>query len=466
MTSQILHRWSALIATTLLAAPVLAGPPGIVLMIGDDHGQGDLGCYGHPVIKTPNLDQLAATGVRFTNAFASCASCSPSRSVLLTGLHTHTSGQYGLAHPPHSFSTRPNVRSVFLRLRDAGFRTGLVGKKHVEPEQVYPIDFAPKVNGRDGRQLAKRSAEFLDSCKDRPFFLVVGFTDSHRAFDAGKELAGSAWVEYDPASMIVPAYLPDHPDVRRDLADYASSVTQLDTNVGLIMEALRDSGREEETLVLYVSDNGMPFPGAKTNVYDSALRLPFIARVPGSKANGTVSDSLVSFVDVTPTILDWAGLAEVRERKLPGRSFLKTLQGKEDPGPDHVFGSHTFHEVTMYYPMRMIRTRRYKLITNLAAPLPFPFASDLYASPTWQVLVAHPEVGMGCRSVEQFLRRPPVELYDLEADPNESKNRADDPALADIRRQLESELWEFRKQTADPWIERDEQKLPPLSRSP
>ena len=443
----------------------------VLLIVADDLGGSDLGCYGHRIIQTPHLDALASQGIRFTHVFATTASCSPSRSVLYTGLHNHTSGQYGLAHKPHGFRTHESVKSVFALAREAGVRVGVIGKKHVEPASVYPTDFEPQVGARNVSRMADLAKEFFTTSKDKPFLLVVGFADPHRDFDNRKDHPGVDEVKYDPAKVIVPSHLPDVPEVRADLAEYYQSISRMDQGVGKVLAALEASDRDKDTLVIFTSDNGMPFAGAKTNVYEPAIRLPFIVRTPGS-TNSVTSPAMVSFVDVTPTILGWLGAlpaSNAKKTQFHGKSILSLLDEKADPANESkdwnkVYCSHTFHEVTMYYPMRVVRTSEYKLICNLAHELPFPLASDLYRSPTWQAVLDRKLDKVGGRTVERYLHRPAVELYSLTNDPNELVNLADDPKFASIRQELEADLKQFQDQTNDPWLERASYRQPAPAR--
>lgn len=452
------------------AVHAFAGAKSVLLIIADDLGGGDLGCYGNSVIKTPAIDALASKGIRFTHAFATTASCSPSRSVLYTGLQTHTSGQYGLAHPPHSFRTNDKVNSVFTYARESGVRVGVIGKKHVEPASIYPTDFEPKVGARNVSRMAELAKEFLSQTGDKPFLLVVGFVDPHRDFDNTKPHPGIEEAKYDPAHVIVPPHLPDLPEVRADLAEYYQSISRMDQGVAKVLHALDASGRANDTMVIFTSDNGMPFAGAKTNVYEPAIRLPFIVQLPDEdkpSSNSKKSDAMISFVDVTPTILDWLGSLPEDKGKRPafhGRSILPLLRGEEEGSKaddwNKVYCSHTFHEVTMYYPMRVVRTQKYKLIRNLAHELSFPLASDLYRSPTWQAVLDQKLEKVGQRSVQDYLHRPAVELYDLSSDPNELVNLADDPKYAAIRKELDSDLMAYRTRTQDPWLEPEEYRAP------
>ncbi|MBX9653120.1 sulfatase [bacterium] len=456
------------------AVPSFAGAKSVLLIIADDLGGGDLGCYGNSVVRTPAIDALASQGTRFTHAFATTASCSPSRSVLYTGLQTHTSGQYGLAHPPHSFRTSDKVKSVFTYAKQSGARVGVIGKKHVEPASVYPTDFEPQVGARNVSRVAGLAEEFLAETGDKPFLLVVGFVDPHRDFENTKPHPGVEEIKYKPANVIVPSHLPDIPEVRQDLAEYYQSISRMDQGVGKVLSALEASGRANDTMVIFTSDNGMPFAGAKTNVYEPAIRLPFIVRLPDKdkpSSDSKKSDAMISFVDVTPTILDWLGALPEDKGKKPafhGRSILPLLSGEGEASKaedwNKVYCSHTFHEVTMYYPMRVVRTRNHKLIQNLAHELSFPLASDLYRSPTWQAVLDQKLEKVGQRSVQDYLHRPAVELYDLASDPRELVNLADDPKYAAIRKELESDLKAYRTRTQDPWLEPESYQAPASTR--
>jgi N-sulfoglucosamine sulfohydrolase len=432
------------------------GRRNVVLLIADDLGM-QVGCYGDAKIRTPNIDALAARGTRFTEGFATVSSCSPSRAVILTGLFTHTNGQYGLAHAAHHAVTFDNVKSLPARLKQAGYRTGVIGKLHVLPPSVYPWD--EKVEGkaiggnRDVDAMAERVGQFVARDADKPFFLLVGFSDPHRAAGgfANKGKLDVASERYKPQDVVVPPFLPDKPDVRQDLAQYYQSITRMDRGVGLVLETLKKAGRADDTLVVFLSDNGMPFPGAKTNHYDPGVHLPLIISSPKQSKHGVVNDSFASWVDVTPTILDWAGVKN--GPNLPGRSLLVELDREHaTDGPDAVFGSHVQHEVTMYYPMRSIRTRQYKYILNIASPLEAPTAEDLYNSVTWQGMLKRHDTTVGPREMSALLHRPKEELYDLQADPNELKNLAADPAHAKVLDELRGRLKAWQEKTRDPWV--------------
>jgi N-sulfoglucosamine sulfohydrolase len=452
----------SLALTLALALPAAAAAPkNVVLLIADDLGL-ELGCYGDRVAKTPNIDALAKLGTRFTHAFASVASCSPSRATILTGLPTHACGQYGLAHATHNQHSFRNVRGLPALLAPAGYRSGVIAKLHVQPKEVFPFDVEMPGNGRNPVQIAAQARKFITESGDKPFFLLVGFTDPHRAArgfaNDGKYPPDVPAMKFDPKAVPVPYHLPDAPEVRKELAEYYESVARLDDGVGRVMKVLEEEKKLDDTLVIFLSDNGIPFPGAKTTLYDSGVRLPLIVRKPGQKG-GLVNSAMVGWTDVAPTVLDWCGVKPpppAGKKKMAvamaGRSFLPIVEEAGPKGWDVVYGSHQFHEVTMYYPVRMVRTRTHKYLLNLAHPLEYPFASDLWGSEMWQGVLKRGDSMMGSRSVKAFLHRPKEELYDLSADPNELKNLAGDSSQVKVLEELRGKLAAWRERTDDPWL--------------
>ncbi len=453
------------------ARPSAQSAPGrknVLVIVADDQGL-HLGCYGDRVARTPNLDRLASQGVRFSNAFCTTASCSASRSVILTGLYNHASGQFGHAHLPANFHTHDSVRSLPRLLRDRGYLTGVIGKLHVLPEKQYPFEMHAEGAPRDLAGMARKAGELFRKAGEakKPFYLHIGYGDPHRAgkgFGNDRSYPGITPMTYDPAKVEVPYFLPDQPEVRAEISEYLQAVNRLDQGVGMLLEELRKSGQEQETLVIYVSDNGMPFPGAKATLYEPGIHLPMIVRRPGMERRGLVNNAMVSWVDLVPTCLDWAGAAatgSVRsglpDYPLHGRSLLPVIEQENPGGWDQVFLSHTFHEVINYYPTRGIRTRRHKYLRNLVPDL-YPFPSDLFASQTWQGVMRRGDKMMGRRPVATFLRRPAEELYDLEKDPQELNNLAGSPQHTEVLATCRRKVDEMQAGTRDPWWEYLEQR--------
>lgn len=457
---------TALTGSAFISERTLArenGRPNVVLIVADDHGCEALGCYGNPVIKTPNLDGLAAEGVRFTNAFCTTASCSASRSVILTGMYNHANGQYGHQHSYHHFVSFPTIKSLPVLLTEAGYRTGRIGKYHVAPDEVYKFDVALQANSRSPVEMAEKCRGFVTAIG--PFFLYFCTSDPHRGGGKADELPtkpdrfgnrpqgypGIKEVRYKSEEVIVPPFLPDTPECRAELAQYYQSVSRVDQGVGRLLSVLKETGKYDNTVVIYISDNGIAFPGAKTTLYEPGMRLPCIVRNPQQKKKGITCDALINYADLAPTIFDFAGGLPGRA-EFQGRSFKSVLEAEHPKGWDVTFASHTFHEITMYYPMRVVRRRKYKLIWNIAHGLDYPFASDLWEASTWQATIRRGEKYYGKRKVEAYIHRPKFELYDLENDPHEVKNLADNPKYVKILGEMKEQLKAFQKRTKDPWI--------------
>jgi len=450
--------------SVLLLQVKAADQVNILLIISDDHGTDAMGCYGNPVISTPALDQLAEDGIRFSNAFCTSASCSASRSVIMTGRFNHATAHYGHAHGYNHFSTYDKEKSLVYYLEESGYRTGRMGKYHLAPESVYQFEHILRGNARNPVDMADNCASFIEGSGDEPFFLLYCTVDPHRSGETvdipykpnafgnrDQGYPGISKVEYGPDQVLVPDFLPDTPECRAELAQYYQSVTRVDQGVGKLIEILKETGKYDNTLILYISDNGIAFPGAKTTLYDPGMKLPCIIKQPGQKKAGKVTDHLISWVDLTPTILDYVG-AFPQENRFHGLSFRGTLENPLGKGPEQVYASHTFHEITMYYPMRVIRTHKWKFIFNIAWPLEYPSASDLWASPTWQSAYKNGREALyGQRSIEAYLKRPQFELYDIVNDPGEIKNLAYEQKYWEIVEGLKEQLQKFMADTDDPW---------------
>jgi N-sulfoglucosamine sulfohydrolase len=459
----------------------------VILIVADDMGF-QIGCYGDEVARTPGIDRLAERGTRFTRAGCTTASCSPSRSVLLTGLHNHANGMYGLAHATHHFSAYSSVRTLPVMLAEAGYRTCSVGKFHVAPEEAFHFEEYRNqglIGGsRNSAMMVANAVEWIEAADERPFFLYYCSSDPHRGAGAGdfanhndreeNPYPGCERVRFEPGDMTAPPWLPDNEDVKLELAEYYQAINRFDQGVGALLDYLESSGQIEDTLVILLSDNGPPFPGAKTTLYQPGMNLPLIVASPDATARGTTCDARVSWVDIVPTILDFCDVTPVPAPALRpgvngggpeaggrggnavpvtfhGRSFLDVVEQEQPEGWDTAFASHSFHEVTMYYPMRVVISGEHKLIFNIAHELPYPFASDLYNSPTWQGVLSRGDEDYGSRTVDAYLHRPRFELYNLVDDPWESHNLAEDPDHAHRLSELQAELQQWQVETSDPW---------------
>ncbi|KAI8501017.1 hypothetical protein Bbelb_211120 [Branchiostoma belcheri] len=461
------------------------GNRNVLVIIGDDAGF-ETQVYNNTVCKTPHLNSLGSRSLTFRQAFTSVSSCSPSRSAILTGLPQHQNGMYGLHQGYHHFNSFDNVRSLPLLLNQSGIRTGIIGKKHVGPESVYPFEFAETEENNHIMQVGRNITlikhlvrEFLQQKDDRPFFLYIGFHDPHRCghtnpqfgnfcekFGNGEPGMGLIpdWtpVHYSPEEVVVPPFVQDTPAARSDLAAQYTTISRMDQGIGLILQELQAAGHDKDTLILYSSDNGIPFPNGRTNLYTSGMAEPLLLSSPLHTSRwGQTTDSFASLLDVVPTVLDWYGLdypeyeifGKNKVVKLTGKSLLPAL--KEEQSWNTVYASHDLHEVTMFYPMRVIRTGDYHLIHNLNYAMPFPIDQDFFLAPSFQDLLNRTHEGQPLhwfKTLKNYYYRPQWELYNLRTDPQETVNLAGNSDYRDVLQELRSQLQAWQRITYDPWI--------------
>jgi len=492
-----------LVFLTLLVRPSLAAEKNIIIFITDDESP-TLGCYGDEVARTPHIDALAADGTLFLNAFATTASCSASRSVVMSGLHNHKNGQFGHQHDFHKFASFHNVLSLSMPrvIANAGYRTAQIGKYHVAPEEVYRFETYLKGPTRNAVQMAENCREFInDKSDERPFFIYFATSDPHRGggkdADSRLELkpdlfgnrpkdgshSGVKEEFFDPATVPIPKFLSDTPETREELAQYYQSCSRIDQGLGRLVAILKEAGLYDKTLIVFTSDHGMAFSGGKTTVYEGGLRVPFVVRNPYQPKRGIRSEAMISHIDITPSLLDFAGGLDAktngpaklvdankywRERgenlkenrsgrftftSFHGKSWIDALGNPEATHWETVFASHTFHEIQMYYPMRVVRDKQYKLIWNIAHGLPYPFASDLWAASSWQAQFRKgKDTPYGQKTVGQYIHRPRFELFHIASDPHETTNLAEDPEYAEVLKEYQQRLKDFQKRMHDPWI--------------
>ena len=385
--------------------------------------------YGHAV-PTPNLQRLAEEGVLFRSCFCAAPTCSASRAALLTGEWPHVSGMLGLAH--RGFTLNDYSQLLSHTLRAAGYQTALLGVQHVASRENLPL-LGYDLCAPDGpvARVAPKAVEFLKAAPRQPFFLDVGFFETHRRYPAHGP-------EDDPRYGLPPAPLPDTPEIRADMADFKASARELDRGVGLVLEALAANGLAGNTLVVCTTDHGIAFPGMKCNLTDHGLGVMLMLRGPGGLTGGRVCDALVSHVDLYPTLCELLGLAS--PRWLQGRSILPAIRGEKAEIREELFGEVTYH--TAYEPQRAVRTRRWKYIRRFD-PRPTPVLPNCDDSPSKDVLLAH-----------GWCERPVAaeELYDVIFDPWETVNRARDRDAAEPLAEMRGRLDRFMRETDDPLL--------------
>lgn len=404
-------------------------PPNIVFLFSDDHSYPDLGCYGGAV-RTPNLDRLAGEGMRFTNAYVACPQCSPSRASIFTGRSPHAVGCSRLHSP-----IRPETPSIIESLQQQNYYCGVYRKLHAGEDFQGRLDFY-------GGEEAKLSEFFDARPQDRPFFLQMGFRDPHRPYEPGAFSPA-----HDPSEVTVPPFLPDTEAVRADIAHYYDEIARMDAECGRLLELLEEHGVAGNTMAVFAGDNGMPFPRAKASLYDPGIRVPLVVRWPGKVKPGTVREELVSLMDLPATWLEAAGAEALPS--MESRSLADLLKGAEAGPREEIFAERNWHD--NWDPMRCVRTRRYKLIHNFRPEVPYRPSLDLENSPTWKSYVEEAEAGRLPDRLESLFaeQRPRIELYDLEKDPGEFHNLADEPGMADVKRDLLERLSSWMKETND-----------------
>ncbi len=421
--------------------------PNIVLIYVDDMGS-ELGCYGDPVARTPNIDRIASEGIRFTRAYTATPSCSPSRAALLTGRYPHTNGVLSLIqwHRHHEGPNYPfrieRTKQHALKhsetiipqtLKALGYATGIFGKWHVSLDPVTDWGF-DEVFADPEEFIAARAAD-----KDQPFFYYHTLVHTHEPFWSSPDFP------YDPQELPLPPYfdgLGDNPgnddsendgiaELRRDLADYYSAISNQDREVGRILDALDRAGVADNTIVVFASDNGPPYARAKATLYEWGIRIPLIIRFPSVLTESKVTDAFASTVDIYPTLLDVLG--ETIPDRLEGTSLWPDLTGAAE-GPDAVFSELNCH--VFFNPMRSVRVGHWKYIRNFDPRAPFFTGVEK----------------LGLRLLKHPLPSPPrveEELYDLENDPLEGLNLAAEPRFAGKLVQMRGRLQQWMQRTAD-----------------
>jgi len=424
--------------------------PNILVFIADDLGM-ELGCYGNAGIKTPNIDKLAQNGLRFTNAFHTSPQSSPSRTSMLSGQFAHTIGTEDL-HVPLNDTTK--ILPTYLRA--AGYYSGLILKSHLGSNGNKQFDFvadkAYKYYG-DGSytsdSMVKDCNLFMDKKGDKPFFLWCAFIDPHRPYTNDPVVANRAPEVTKPSDVIVPPYMIDNEETRHDLAHYYDEVIRMDSYVGKILEALEKRHLLDNTLILFLSDNGFPMPRGKGSLYDSGIRTPFIMSWKNKIPAGITYEGLISTIDMAPTFLNVAGLQA--PSCMYGKSLKPVFKDQSLVMHDYVFSERNWHGTDDH--IRSIRTLKYKMIINSYPELPFGNIGDMAESGAWYTLLRARKSGTLKPYQQQVFvcPRPEIELYNLDKDPNELNNLTEYGGLDihELTKSLGKQIDVWKKETND-----------------
>jgi N-sulfoglucosamine sulfohydrolase len=431
-----LKRVGAVAATTgagaeVMAAPAVAGAPverpNIVYLHSHDTGR-YIQPYGYAV-SAPNLQKLAAGGVLFRRAFSAAPTCSPSRAALLTGQAPHSCGMLGLVN--HGFSLTQHSHHLAHALKRGGYETAVVGVQHILiQEDLAGYDHNLKA-GNMARAVTPAAVKFITAPRQQPFFLAVGFFETHRPFPAPGP-------REDPRFTLPPAPMVDTPQTRADMAAYHASVRVLDDAIGSILDAVERAGLSSNTVVIYSTDHGISFPEMKVDLRDAGIGVSLIMRGPREFAGGKVVDAMVSHLDVYPTLCDVAGLE--RPQWLEGKSMLPLLRGETNAIRDEVFAEVNYHAA--YEPKRCVRTERWKYIRTYG-DYHKAIVSNVDDCPSKKLWIDH---GWRERAV------PREQLYDLLFDPHEAHNLADQAEHRGTLGEMRGRLDRWMQSTHDPLL--------------
>jgi len=428
--------------------------PNIVFILSDDHSASFLGVYGNPDLKTPNIDKLAKDGIVFKKAYTTAPQCVPSRASLMTGRSQVEIGMTRFSAPLPA-----NIKGYPEYLREGGYYTGICGRNfHLdgnrspqESANVYDqygletfknrVDYLKVAQTLD--EIHKQYLDFLDQTpKDKPFFIQLAFSDPHRVFDAKS-------YEPDPTKITIPSYFPDTKLVREDLAGYYGEVQRLDESIGKVLDELKKRGLDENTLVVFMGDNGAALLRGKGTLHRLGIHVPLIARYPGHIQPGQVSDALVSGIDIAPTFLSVAGIKIPSE--ITGKNLLPALEGKPYDGHKYIYAARSAHGQglptnTAHFDLgRTVFNTKYKLIYNAMWQLPYT-PVDFYNLPFWydlQQLNADGRLDAKWSELLFAEHRPMFELYDLEKDVEEFNNLSGKPEFQAVENELKAKLQEW-----------------------
>ena len=456
-TAYSLLRLLLTLAVFFTLSPALFAKPNVLIIMADDCTYNDLPVYGGKNAKTPNIDALAADGLTFNRAYLASAMCQPCRSELFTGQYPMRNG----CAWNHSAS-RPKMTSMPQHLGEVGYRVGIAGKVHVRPQTVYPFEnvsgFDPNCVRDPTRPHDLAGVKQFMSQDDDPFCLVVALVEPHVPWVMGDAS------KYPPKDIKLPPNLADTPRTRQDFGRYLAEITYMDQQVGELLRMLDESGKSNDTLVLFTSEQGSQFPGCKWTNWDTGLHTALIARWPGRVHAGARTDELVQYCDVLPTLLEFAG-APAKNGQFDGKSFAATLVDRQTKTDKRSFayGMHNNLPEGPPYPIRTVTDGSYRYIRNLR-PDEIYIEKHLMGmkgngklnNPYWSTWVfeaqQNPET---YRLTKRYMSRPAEELYHTATDPYEMKNLVEDPSQRARLERMRQALDDWMKAQEDPGVDQD-----------
>jgi len=425
--------------------------PNFLIVIADDVTYTEIGCYGGANLETPNIDGLAEQGLKFNRAYLAMSMCAPCRQELYSGLYPMRSG----AAWNHSQS-KPGTKSVCHYLRELGYRVGLAGKHHCRPPRSYSFDDVAGFERGCCSLTAKADHEgirrYMTAEGDQPFCLVIGLVVAHSPWTVGDA------AQFKLDELVLPPSFADTPQLREDYAKYLAEIDVLDHQVGDILETIQQTGKADNTLMIFTSEQGGQWPGAKWTNWELGVHTAFMARWPGKITPGRRTDALIQYADVVPTLVDAAG-GEPEKLNLDGTSFLDVLLGTKDQHRKYAYGMHNNIPEGPPYPIRTIRGAEFRYIWNLTPRAEYiekhmevPKRWGNY----WQSWKEATRTDPHARKMfNRYRHRPGEELYRSNEDVYELDNLADNPEYAKIKSELRAELKKWMASQGDPGAAQD-----------
>ncbi len=440
--------------------------PNILFITVDDMNYDSIGKYQSSSF-TPNIDQLASSGVHIENAHVTVAVCQPSRQCIMTGKYPHNNGSHGFSPISHNVTTLQEI------LSDKGYFNGIISKVgHLAPIHKYAWDYIKEFNskrymwGRKPELYYEKMKDFIGETKkeNKPFFLMVNCNDPHRPF-AGSQQEFDKYGEnmpvrkqFKPEEVTIPGFLPDIPEVRLEVSEYVSSAHRADASVGMMLKAIDEAGLRENTIVVFLSDNGMAFPYAKTNCYLNSTKTPLIVSWPKNIKTGHDKDTFVSGIDLMPTLLE---LINIKcPVNIDGKSFANNLiRNNTDHNFDqnlaenreYVFTLFNANYKKMNYEMRCVQSKNYGFIFNAWSDGKYAFMNESMTGRTFNAMkkaaLDRPDIG---ERVKFYLHRVPEEFYDFKNDPDGLNNLIDDPQYSEMIDTHRLALIEEMRKSHDP----------------
>ncbi len=451
--------WMRVTYAFILSIPLLTiaqtkpDKPNVLIIMADDLDSDQLSCYGGKNIQTPNIDALAEQGLKFCNLICSAAMCVPNRASLFTGLYPAKHGSY-----QNHKQVFDNTEAIGKYLADLGYTVALTGKNHsIKPESIFRFRIIPGFEPRCTWNTADYTTDSIKSFmkdSEKPFCLFVMSINPHLPWSVGNPS------EFDPSRIILPPHYVDTQVGRELFCDYLAEIRQLDNEVRDITNALRETGKDKNTLVIFLGEQGSSVPGGKWSLYDHGVQSSMIASMPGMIRKNSTTNAIVQYEDITPTLIELAGGKPIEKRD--GKSFLSVLKGEKKRHREYAYGIHNNIPEGTQYPIRSIRSERYKLIYNMLSDSLYYVKYLMSQGEGAIVFNSWKEVAETDKKaqvlVDRIIKHPEFELYDLKNDPYELNNIALSPENNKILESLKQELFLWLKEQRDTGLGLDHER--------